>query len=161
MPERFIGALMALLRAGRIKHTRLDNNLDIDKLAGRVFSLDQHPHEEEEQEQQQEEEGHKRPRGRAPKGKVWNAQSGVWEAKHKPVRKPCSPGWHRMKRKWLTRGVGCLQAAMVLDTEGDKENAGQQRPRRGGRKRKGQGGAGMSNASTASSFSDVHSSQYE
>ena len=57
-----------------------------------------------------------------------------------------------MKRKWLTRGVGCLQAAMVLDTEGDKENAGQQRPRRGGRKRKGQGGAGMSNASTASSF---------
>ena len=107
---------------------------------------------EEQQEQQEEEEGHKRPRGRAPKGKVWNAQSGVWEAKHKPVRKPCSPGRHRMKRKWLTRGVGCLQAAMVLDTEGDKENAGQQRPRRGGRKRKGQGGAGMSNASTASSF---------
>ena len=67
-----------------------------------------------------------------------------------------------MKRKWLTRGVVCRQAAaMVLDTEGDKENAGQQRPRRGGRKRKGQGGAGMSNASTASSFSDVHSSQYE
>ena len=51
-----------------------------------------------------------------------------------------------MKRKWLTRGVGCRQAAaMVLDTEGDKENAGQQRPRRGGRKRKGQGGAGMCN----------------
>ena len=51
-----------------------------------------------------------------------------------------------MKRKWLTCGVGCRQAAaMVLDTEGDKENAGQQRPRRGGRKRKGQGGAGMCN----------------
>ena len=69
-----------------------------------------------------------------------------------------------MKRKWFTRGVVCRQAAaMVLDTEGDKENAGQQRPRRGGRKRKGQGGAGMyvaQTASTASSFSDVHSSKH-